>query len=113
MITTPLREAMKHAGASEHRWALHAAVIYRGRTILATGQNFSLIHAEADAMANFKRRHPFADLRRLKLLSIRLNRSGELRMAKPCSHCQKLLRNFGIKLVVYSTSQGTLERMKL
>ncbi len=46
------------------------------------------------------------------VLSLRFNKLGELRNAKPCPICEKYLRDCGCKYVVYSTDSG-FSRMRL
>jgi deoxycytidylate deaminase len=39
-------------------------------------------------------------------VNIRLGVNGELRMAKPCSNCQRVLNGVGFKRLYYSTETG-------
>lgn len=62
------------------------------------GNQFSKIflHAEIAALVRC-RENPY------KLQVIRVNKRGELRMAKPCPICQLAIKEAGVKLVEYST----------
>lgn len=37
----------------------------------------------------------------------RFNKTGNTRLAKPCSFCMELIQSVGIKRVVYTTADGT------
>jgi len=41
---------------------------------------------------------------------VRVNRSGQFRLSRPCKKCWKHLLESGVKRVYYSTSEGTLVR---
>ena len=43
----------------------------------------------------------------------RINNEGITRMSKPCSMCEAALTHCGVKKVVYTTSRGTIETLKL
>lgn len=43
----------------------------------------------------------------------RLNRSGDLALAKPCIHCEKALKHRGVKRVIYSTGPNSFQVMDL
>jgi len=102
----------------------HSAVLYTQKgKILACGYNV-MIENEA---AKFFHRHPFFHaetlclwkafgnkVRRgnqnLYLFSLRLNSSGEFRLAKPCKECMKAMQRARIRAVYYSTSKGEILR---
>jgi deoxycytidylate deaminase len=70
---------------------------------------FDFIHSELSAIINFVK--PNYYLRRCTLVNLRFWKSGRLVLAKPCSCCQNLLRQFGIQEVWYSTNEGTLVKL--
>lgn len=90
------------------------AVIFHGKKIISVGwnqintcrkklhpkyQNYSgNLHAEVDAILNAR-----CDLTGTSILVIRINKKGELRLAKPCSLCLLYLERVGIKKIYYST----------
>lgn len=39
--------------------------------------------------------------------------TGGLAMAKPCPHCESLLRSYRVQQVIYSTGHDTFEKMSL
>lgn len=45
------------------------------------------------------------------VLVIRLNKHGELAMAKPCSSCQLFLNRSNVKTIYYTNSVGAIERL--
>jgi hypothetical protein len=45
--------------------------------------------------------------------NIRWSRNGDIVNSKPCSHCQKVMLDIGIKTVVFSTSNGIFVKSKL
>jgi len=40
-----------------------------------------------------------------EIINIRMTKSGKLKNSKPCPKCQALLKDFGCKVVVYSTEE--------
>ena len=43
----------------------------------------------------------------------RINSDGERRMSKPCPMCEAAMRHVGVKKVVYTDRDGTIESMRL
>lgn len=43
----------------------------------------------------------------------RINSDGERRMSKPCPMCENAMRHVGVKKVVYTDRDGTIESMRL
>lgn len=43
----------------------------------------------------------------------RAARNGDLAMAKPCPNCERVMRNKGVRRVVYSTGPASFEVMQL
>jgi hypothetical protein len=89
---------------SKHRTFSHVALLFRGRRLIAIGQNrlgrrgnFHTIHAEADVIRSL------GDLSKLKgmvLVVIRIESTG-LQNSKPCHACQclleKCMREYGLR----------------
>jgi tRNA(Arg) A34 adenosine deaminase TadA len=44
---------------------------------------------------------------------VRVGKSGEYKMSKPCAMCESVLRHVGVKKVFYSTGKGTFGALKL
>jgi len=74
-----------------------------GRSLnIAKWKEYPYIHAECDAIYQIKDKYPQADIEIIKyqqtdieIISVRINRKGEFRLAKPCPHCQKVLDILG------------------
>ena len=60
-------------------------------------------HSELHALSSVISR---TDIHRCILINIRLNKYGELMIAKPCEHCMGLINAFNIKETYYSTQEG-------
>ena len=102
----------------------HLSFLVKKKIILAIGANnyykthplakhynyrYNVIHSEFAALCGFKNVKDLPD--KCFMVNIRINKFEELKMAKPCKKCQRLLRNFGIQTVYYSTSNGEFESM--
>lgn len=92
------------------------AVLARGRKIIGLGANdvvkthpksnapYGHIHAELSAMLNAR-----ADISGSTLYIFRAGSKEAPLLAKPCKHCQALIRRENIKFVVYS-NYGTFTK---
>lgn len=90
----------------------HGVVIAQGPRVLAVAVNTkrndpnvvtnprfdSHRHAEWNAFKQLEG----LDLSKATLYSARTNRTGKVRMAKPCWQCQALINLFGIKKVIHT-----------
>ncbi len=114
-----IKLARNEAGKSSHK-AKVGAVIF-GRTIISTGHNQirsvrsitkkfikwpNSIHAEINAIIKSK-----VSLKGKSILVIRINKKGNLRLAKPCQHCQMYIDHVGITNVFYSTNDENVEQL--
>lgn len=109
---------------NKHRPNYHFAFAIRKNKILAVGRNkpdyeskdalylgriyniekwnvFPYLHAESDLIA---RLDPEYQNHKTEILSIRINRHGRFKLAKPCVNCQKMLDEIGITKIVWSCS---------
>lgn len=89
------------------------AVIAKGRKIIGLGANdvikthprsnapYGRIHAELSAMLNAQ-----ADISGSTIYIFRAGSKEVPLLAKPCKHCQALIKRANIKAVVYSTYGG-------
>jgi hypothetical protein len=68
------------------------------------GWRFDSIHSEVDAVKRFP--YAPAELSGCKLYNLRINRSNELALARPCSGCLHFLSGFAWDKIMYSNSQG-------
>ena len=99
------------------------SVLFDKRYILSTGRNYpsrsvkhllpkykrweGSLHSEIDCIIKARR-----SVRGKSLLVIRLSKSG-LAMAKPCQHCEKYLRDVGVRSVYYSINKNEFGLMRL
>lgn len=105
----------------ENLTALHGTVLVRGGAVVSLGLNdpgrncFSdyyathnsfTIHSELAAIRKVRRK---IDLSGCVAYNLRLDKHGEIKMAKPCAGCQKLLADYGIKKCYYSVDGGAVE----
>jgi deoxycytidylate deaminase len=60
---------------------------------------FPYLHAESDLITKL---NSYDINRHLELLSLRINRHGEFRLAKPCHNCQKLLDQLNVTKITWS-----------
>ena len=99
---------------------MHGAVVVKGGRVLGTGFNRNRnhprfvspehiktkcsVHAEESAIkdANY-------DVRGAILYVARVNRNGEDRDSKPCPRCLTLIKESGIKRVIYTTNSGRVD----
>ena len=102
----------------------HCSVIFtkrRGVTSpLSYGENQirgkESIHAEADCINKIPTKD--GKIQKVSLLVIRVNKSGEYTMSKPCMHCIEKMnsiigKNYKISSVYYSNKQGEIEKCSL
>lgn len=62
------------------------------------------IHAEIDAIT--KAKNQIDDFSDAKLFVYRLQKNGNLGIARPCKGCMEAIKDFGIKEIYYSTNEG-------
>lgn len=71
--------------------------------------NISGVHAETNAYAKAKgildKNYSF------EVVNIRLNKSGDLKLSKPCACCYSFLESFGCSTVWFSTEAGFAKLM--
>jgi hypothetical protein len=89
-----------------HLTHAHVALIFRGRKLIAVGQNrpvyhgtpHKTVHAEVAAIRSLG---DISQLRGATLVVVRISGSGELRGSKPCPSCQcvleKCMRSYGLR----------------
>ena len=89
----------------------HGAIIVRQGCLLVSGHNYmpsarlhKSVHAEVDAIEQFKKRYPKSWLRTAILIVVRANGQGQLRNSAPCISCQKYIQKHEIPVTYYSTN---------
>jgi tRNA(Arg) A34 adenosine deaminase TadA len=60
------------------------------------------VHSETAAIREYINRFGNSDFSGLTLFNVRLSKSGEPMMAKPCGNCQNLLDSFNFKSIVWT-----------
>jgi dCMP deaminase len=102
------RLARQVALYSNHPEYQFGAVIVKGSRVVSLACNkykthpkaksqFNRIHAELGAIINAK-----TDLQGASIYVYRQTRHGVPALAKPCKHCQAVIKESGIKVVFYS-----------
>lgn len=106
----------RHAARSSHPDYKHVAIIIKHGRIVAIRCNFGWKHAEERAIGSVSPEL----LKGATLYSYRLNRSGLPGNAKPCRYrpdgkkcCDDLIKESGIKWVVYTNSAGEEVRIRV
>lgn len=97
----------ENACEKQHR---HAAIVLRGGCIIARGYNHDRYHAEVAALGSL---WP-SERRGTRVVTLRVRRdNGKVGMAKPCENCMRYMRANGVKSIVYSDRDGSLQTIKL
>lgn len=65
------------------------------------------LHAEMDVCI----KSGLEDLSNFDLVVIRIDREGKITNSKPCSGCQSVIKQFGIRETWFSNSDGMMEKM--
>lgn len=108
--------AVKQAAASELHQQ-HGAVIVKNRRVLSVGINkqknadivtphainraeYFTVHAEIDAI------NRCANTEGATIYIARVNKNGEERFSRPCDNCAKAIREAGIRVVIYTLTEG-------
>jgi len=66
---------------------------------------YPYLHAEIDMISKLWGK---CDLGSIKVVVIRLNRSGDLQNSKPCANCSAVLNALGVENIWWSNSTGDL-----
>jgi len=117
-----IERAKDSASRSTYTHRMGAVIFDKKKNIISCGCNFAQrsakhlhpkfyrwpgsIHAEMDCILRAR-----TDLKGMNILVVRLNKRNELRLAKPCQHCQMYLKFVGLKNCYYSNSNGEIERL--
>tara|TARA_B100000427_G_C15244487_1_gene479352 strand:+ start:139 stop:477 length:339 start_codon:yes stop_codon:yes gene_type:complete len=112
MRTDFIEEATRIAESSSVICASHGAVvIYRGKIIGRGCNKYCLrdkkrkifsIHAEVSAVQDALRRINLDELKKTKIIIVRINNDGEIKDSFPCEKCRKYLIDHGIRNIYYS-----------
>lgn len=108
--------ASDNAAKSSFKQKMGAVVVYKDK-VVGSGFNFAHgtgkphtdgQHAEIVALNNTTAR-----FRAGSTVYVTRNTGDNLRLAKPCKPCQKVMRKMGVKYVWYSCNKGEWHRMEL
>lgn len=104
--TSPiLKKAIEEAKLSLHHHKV-GAVIFKGKRIIASAHNevrankvpnkwknfYESAHAEAKVIIDARR-----DLRGYSILVVRINKHGDLMLAKPCEYCEGFIKHVSLR----------------
>lgn len=73
-------------------------------------------HAEESAIFKFLSHRKFYkknSLKNLKIVIIRINDNNKLIDSKPCTNCVNKINSLGIKKIIYSTSENSIQNIKI
>ena len=118
--------ATKVAEQSDYGKFRHGAVLVKGNSVRNVscnkqrhcnfGKRFrehhtgdATLHAELGAILGMDR----TKTQGATVYVARINSDGERRMSKPCPMCEAAMRHVGVKKVVYTDRDGTIESMRL
>jgi len=109
-INNVIKEAVQQSQKTKYKYKL-GAVIFNRHKIISGGYNrvhsingIKQLGVCAESLAIKKA--PAKLLKNTTILVCRVNKSGNLGMAKPCSKCKKAIAKAGIKKVIYSSPDG-------
>lgn len=104
--------------SDHHQHKLSAVLMYKGRPLsfgfnsLKTDpkiQKYSKVkamHAEMSAVFRVKNKEMLKDC---TIVVYREDRHGNPVLARPCSVCETMLKDYGIKHIMYSSKEGWIE----
>ena len=112
--------AKKVSLTSDHHSHKIGAVITKGKAVLAARSNWlfkthpvynkinelKTLHAEASAILSARHKN---DLQGATIIVYRDLKNGSLANARPCDDCQKLMRAYGIKKMIYTKDNIWME----
>lgn len=104
----PYSKLTEIAANSTHPKHKHAALVFHNGELVGYANNLGNYHAEVRALQVAKMYGYKTDL---TVLSIRISKSGKLKLAKPCDSCMTYMRKRGIACILYSTDDGTIVRL--
>lgn len=93
------------AESSPHPRYRHGAIALKGGSVVGRGYNHHGVHAEHSCLSGIwpnKRKG-------LTVWVGRITKAGSWADSKPCSECEAMLREAGVRKVVYSTQGGFVE----
>lgn len=100
-------EALK-AHDAQHKLG---AVLVKGGSVIAKGYNSytNLRHAEVSCLSKVWE----SERKGAVLYVVRTRKTQKFGMSKPCPKCENFIKNSGIKKVIYTTNDNTIESFQL
>ena len=126
-ISRYLELAKNIAAQSEHDHFKHGAVLVKGGSIINTSCNkdkykrfgnrfrdthscgHATLHAELGCILGLDKSATQGAI----VVVVRVNRSGNFGLSKPCEMCEGVLKFCGVKKVIYTTGKDTIAKHKL
>ena len=82
---------------------LNGEVVGRGYNYWEKFHNTISVHSEAAAIMDARKRITRKDFKKAWMMVVRANKSGDLRLSKPCKMCRKLCEEYKLSRILYST----------
>lgn len=107
--------AKKHLDKCDHHTHNIVAVVVINKTLVSVGwNNINKTHPDmfrhsvhkkkhAEVMALNLAKHRYQDLSEAKLIVYGQTKAGNQICSKPCKYCQKIIKEYGVKEVIYSS----------
>jgi hypothetical protein len=106
-MKVPTRLAKKLATRTNQ----HVAIAFRGNALVNYANNIKgKVHAEMRALSPLLFETSGFPTN-VVVVSLRINRNGNLAMAKPCRVCEKMMKIYGVRKVFFSNRSGQIERL--
>lgn len=117
-IPYPVRHNARHAAAVVFRKEIVSLGVNELKTHpfqakYAPNEKAVFVHAENQAIMRAMKELSLDDLQKSLLYVVRIKRDPSHKwvfgMSKPCSGCERCIRSFGLKRVIYTTEDGYAE----
>lgn len=106
----------------------HISCLFERTKILSIGRNTAKTHpinirnnvdkfdigiknccSELNCVLKAKKKYSNLNFSRLTLVNVRINKNGQITMARPCGSCESLIAFLGLKKVFFTNSYGQFE----
>lgn len=112
LATTIARIKGKHK-----RYGVGAILVKHGKAISSGANSYKThpkmgirtLHAEIATLIGVQ----YQDIRNATMFVARLNHQGDTGMARPCSTCRKILKEYGIKEIFFTSPGGSIDSLVL
>lgn len=115
-----IRKAKQKLRKSDIRRHKVVAMAFSGQYMVAGAVNLAgsgkvssfSFHAEELLINKLRKIKALERFGRISVLVMRLKKTGEWGMARPCRNCTRLMSNYGVSDVVYTDFDGSIRRMQ-